>query len=101
MSKNTGPEHFNPDFTIKHDAKKAEAAKQKLEGLRDKERKLNEELAELKKEITVTAAEARGTFQPGSSNVDGKAQKDATKELESAVTKAATMKPAQVKTSKK
>lgn len=91
--KNLG--HVTPDFTIKHDAKSAEAARKKLEGLREEETDLVEKLAAKRKEISLTAAEAKVVNQPGFSNADGKAQKAATTKLEAAVTEAA--KKAEVK----
>lgn len=86
--------HVTPDFTVKHDAKSAEAARKKLEGLREDEAKLVEQLRDLRREISTTAAAARQTTTPGFSNADGKAQRDATKKLEQPVTDAATVKPA-------
>jgi hypothetical protein len=87
--------HVTPDFTVKHDAKSAEAARKKLEGLREEERDLVDQLNAKRKEISLTAAEARQVNEPGFSNADGKAQRAATTKLEKAVTAAATVKPAE------
>lgn len=86
--------HITPDFTVKHDAKAAEAARKKLEGLREEEAGLVEKLKEKRKEISLTAAEARAVNEPGFSNADGKAQKASTTKLEAAITEAATVKTA-------
>lgn len=75
--------HVAPNFTVEYDAKAAEAAQKKLEGLRDKEADLVQQLRDLRKEISLTASEARKINQPGFSNADGKTQRDKTKRLES------------------
>lgn len=75
--------HVAPNFTVEYDAKAAEAAAKKLEGLREQETKLVEQLKDLRKEISLTASEARKINTPGFSNADGKAQRDKTKKLES------------------
>jgi hypothetical protein len=101
MADNKGTGHIAPDFTVQHDKKAAEAARKKLEGLREEEADLVQQLADKRREISLTAAQARLVNEPGFSNADGKKQRAATTKLEAALNEAATVQSAPAKTSEK